>query len=321
MKFFAVLLLPVLASAAILPDAIGDFHRVSTSSPAITGRELWDEYGLHDYESGVYQNGSAKMTVTLYELQDSTGAMAAFDWLRPKDAHVSRAATYASEAPKSLTLVQGNYLFDFDGYKPTAAEIEALAGSLAHVDGTPFPTLPGYLPEQDLVPNSERYIVGPIGLAQFDNLIPPSVAAFRYSAEAMLGVYHSPKGDITLAVFNYPTPQIARDRLTNFENIPGAMAKRSGPLVAVAVKPPDPDMAERLLAQVQYRADITMQEHIPTRRDNIGNLVINAFILTGILIVFCTVAGLSVGGFRVLRRRGKDNPDADAMITLHIEGR
>ena len=191
--------------------------------------------------------------------------------------------------------------------------------SLIHVDGTPFPTLPGFLPMQDLVPNSDRYITGPMGLQKFDPAIPPSVAAFHYGTEAVLGVFHSPKGDLTLAVFNYPTPQIAMDRITAFQNLPAAVAKRSGPLVAVVVAPPDPDEAERLLAQVQYRVDITQQEHIPTRRDNIGNLVINAFILVGILLVFCVVGGLGVGGLKLLSKRGKDNPDGDTVISLHLE--
>jgi hypothetical protein len=321
MKFFAILLLPTLAGAAILPDAIGAFHRVATSQPAIAARDLWDEYGLRDYESGAYENGAAKMTATAYQLQDSTGAMAAFDWLRPATSKVSRAATYAAETSAGLLVVRGSYLLTFEGYKPTNSDVDAVVGGLRNMDSTPFPTLPGYLPTQDLAPNSERYISGPLGLAQFDALVPPSVAAFRYASEAIVGIFHSPKGDITLAVFNYPTPQIAMDRVAAFQNIPGAMAKRSGPLVAVTVKPADPDAAERLLAQVQYRADITMQEHIPTRRDNIGNLVVNAFILVGILLVFCVVAGVGVGGFRILRRRGKSGADADSMITLHLEGR
>ena len=320
MKFLIALLLPALAGAAILPDAIGAYHRVAASQPTIANRELWDEYGLRDFESGAYENGASKMTVTAYQVQDPTGAMAAFEWLRPKDAKVSRAADYAAETPEELLLVRGNYLLDFRGAKPSPADLDALAAQLPLMDASPLPSLPGYLPGQDLVPNSERYIQGPVGLAQFESRIPPSLAAFRYSAEAVLGTYHGPKGDVTLAIFNYPTPTIARDRLTEFENLPGTMAKRSGPLVAVVVKPSDPDLAERVLAQVQYRADITMQEHIPTRRDNIGNLVINAFILTGILLVFCIVAGVGVGGFRILRGRGKANPDADTVIRLHLEG-
>lgn len=324
MKFLLALLvpglfLPALTSAAILPAAIGAYHRVSNSQPTIANRDLWDEYGLRDYESGVYENGASKMTVTAYQVQDPTGAMAAFDWIRPKNSKPSKAAEYAAETPDELMLVRGNYVLDFQGARPTDLEIATLAGSLPVMDTSAFPTLPGYLPTQDLVPNSERYIQGPIGLAQFNGAIPPSVAAFRYSAEAVLGTYHGAKGDAVLAIFSYPTPAIARDRLTEFENIPGAMAKRAGPLVAVVVKPADADLAERVLDQVQYRVDITMQEHIPTRRDNIGNLVINAFILTGILLVFCIVAGLGVGGLRILRRHGKDNPDGDAVIRLHLE--
>ena len=66
------------------------------------------------------------------------------------------------------------------------------------------------------------------------------------------------------------------------------MVKRSGPLVAVIVSPPDPDAAERLLGQVRYQAEVTRDEYVPTRRDNIGNLVINVFILIGLLLSFAT---------------------------------
>src|SRR5580658_4535332 len=319
MKLFAALLVPLLAGAAILPDSIGAYRRTSVSQPTLNGRDLWDEYGLREYESATYQNDAAKFTATAYQLQDSTGAMAAFNWQRPAAAKVSRAADYAAETATGLILVRGNYLLSFDGYKPAGPELDALAGSLIHVDGTPFPTLPGFLPAQDLVPNSDRYITGPMGLQTFDPAIPPSVAAFHFGTEAAFGVFHSPKGDLKLAVFNYPTPQIAMDRLTAFQNLPGAIAKRSGPLVAVVVSPPDADEAERVLALVEYRAEITQQDHIPTRRDNIGNLVINAFILAGILLVFCVVGGLGVGGLKILRRRGKNGEDADTMITLHLQ--
>jgi hypothetical protein len=310
MKLFVVLLVPMLAGAAILPDTIGASHRTAVSQPTLNGRDLWDEYGLRDYESATYQNDAAKFIATAYQLQDSTGAMAAFNWQRPAEAKVSRAADHAAETATGLIVLRGNYLLSFEGYKPSAPELAALGDALIHVDGTPLPTLPGFLPAQDLVANSDRYITGPMGLQKFDPAIPPSVAAFHYGTEAVSGVFHSPKGDMTLAIFDYPTPQIARDRVALFQNLPGVVAKRSGPLVAVVAAPPDP--------QVQYRAEITQQEHIPTRRDNIGNLVINAFVLVGILIVFCVVGGLGVGGLKWLQRHGKDDPDGDSVITLHL---
>src|SRR5271156_2860279 len=135
MKLFGVLLLPLLAGAAILPDSIGAYHRTAVSQPTLNGRDLWDEYGLHEYESAIYQNDAAKFAATAYQLQDSTGAMAAFNWQRPAAAKVSRSADYAAETATGMLLVRGNYLLVFEGYKPAAPELAALANSLIHVDG------------------------------------------------------------------------------------------------------------------------------------------------------------------------------------------
>jgi type II secretory pathway pseudopilin PulG len=89
----------------------------------------------------------------------------------------------------------------------------------------------------------------------------------------------------------------------------------------VVLSPPDADFAERLLSGVRYRAEVTRDEYVPTRRDNIGNLLLNAFILIGILLVFSVVSGLALGGFRALARRGRKGEEADAVISLHLEQR
>ena len=144
-----------------------------------------------------------------------------------------------------------------------------------------MPVLPAYLPNGDLAPNSERYITGPASLSRFAPEISPSLAGFHFGAEAQTGVFHSPKGDMRLEIFNYPTPQIAMDKVAEFQKLPGAVAKRTGPLVAVIPQPADPDMAERLLGGIRYEAVITRDEYVPTRRDNMGDLLraISAFSL------------------------------------------
>jgi hypothetical protein len=126
---------------------------------------------------------------------------------------------------------------------------------------------------------------------------------------------------MVLTIFNYPTPQIAAQQADSLGKTPGAEVKRSGPLVAVILSPPDPDAAERLLAQVRYRAEVTLDERVPTLRDNIGNLVVNAFVLTGILLAFCVVSGLAVGGSRVFLRRFRKGEEPEALTTLHLERR
>ncbi|MGD0868730.1 MAG: DUF6599 family protein [Bryobacteraceae bacterium] len=320
MKYLlSALLLPGLSMAAILPDSIGAYQRGAVSQPTLDNRPLWDEYGLKNWESAAYQNGKAKFVATAYQLGDTTGALAAFDWQRPQDAKPSTAGELSAETAAGLLLVHGNYLFSFSGYKPTMPELDAVTGALLNVDNTALPSLPGYLPSEGLVANSQRYVLGPAGLQKFAPAIPPSVAAFHLGAEAQLGVFHNRKGDLPVAIFNYPTPQMAIQKAADFEKLSGAMAKRSGPLVAVVLSPPDPDFAERLLSQVRYQAEVTRDEYVPTRRDNIGNLLISAFVLIGILLVFSLVSGLAFGGVRAYLRRMRHGQEPDAMITLHLE--
>jgi hypothetical protein len=318
MKLLTVLVLPLLASAAMLPDTIGAYHRTSTSQPVITDRAVWDEYALKGSETAAYENDGEKFTATAWRLEDPTGALAAFDWQRPAASTPSTAAKLAAETKTGLLVVYGNYLLSFDGYKPAKTELDAVFGALANVDNSSLPVLPGFLPSEGLTANSERYVTGPQSLQKFAPAIPPSVAGFRFGAEAQLGVFHDAKGDTTLAIFNYPTHQIAMQQVGEFEKLPGARVKRSGPLIAVILAPPDPDFAERLLGQVRYQAEVTRDEYVPTKRDNVGILLYNAFVLIGILLAFAVVSGLLFGAMRGFRRRGGKGDEADAMITLHL---
>ena len=320
-RLLLVLALPVLSMAAILPEAIGDYTRTATSQPTQADRTIWDEYGLKASETATYEKGKSTFSATVWQMQDTTGALAAYDWVRPAGAKPSSVAKLAVETDDGVVLAHGNYVLSFAGHKPAKEELDALLGTLKNVDATSLPVLASYLPATALVPNSERYVLGPAGLAKFAPGIPPSVAGFRVGAEAQIGVFRSPKGDETLAIFNYPTPQIAMQRTAEFEKLPGALVKRSGPLVAVILAPPDPDFAEHVLGEIRYQAEITRDEYVPTRRDNIGNLVINAFVLIGILLGFCLVSGLALGGFRAIVRHTRKGPEPEAMITLHLENR
>ncbi|HUI39273.1 MAG TPA: DUF6599 family protein, partial [Candidatus Nitrosotalea sp.] len=299
-KLLVTLLLPAACVAGIWPDNFGAFHRTMNKPVVPSDRPLWDECALQQAEQAEYEFQARKFTGTAYRLQDSTGALAAFDWQRPPDAKPSTLGKLAVESGDSVTLAYGNYLLKFDGYKPSVGEIGTLVQTLPKLEQSPLPALSGYLPDKGLVPNSERYILGPVGLDKFAPAISPSTAAFHFGTEGQLGAFRSATGEMKLIIFSYPTPHIARERIVDFQRISGAMAKRAGPLIAVVLSPPNADDAERLLAQIRYTPTITLDEHVPGARDNIGNLVVNIFKLTGLLLVFCLVAGLSFGSFRAL---------------------
>jgi hypothetical protein len=318
----ALLAVPVLAlliqpsEAAIWPDQLGGGVKTATSQIALKDQRLWDEYGLEATEQAEYNAGTRKLTAIGYRFKDPTGAFGAFLWQRPGNARPSKTAELAAETKDGVLLVYYNYLLQFTGWKPEAADLEPFFSQLRGVNAAAFPR--GYLPTTGLAPNSSRYILGPAALERFEPRIPPSVAAFHLGSEAEFASYPSKAGPIGLAVFSYPNPQIAIQQLEAFRKLPGAVAKRSGPLVAVTMAPPDADAAERLLSEVRYQATVTEAERVPTPRDNVGNLIINIIILAGIVIAIFIVSGLVFGFMRSWIRWGKTE---DPMILLHLEDR
>src|SRR5260370_18836897 len=137
--FLTALVLPALAWGTIWPDTIGAFHRTATTQVNLQDRALWDEYGLKESEGARYENGDESFTVTGYRLQDTTGALAAFDWQRPTDAKPSKLASLAAETPDGLVTVHGNYLLTFSGRKPEPAELSALFDGMKQLDTTSLP--------------------------------------------------------------------------------------------------------------------------------------------------------------------------------------
>ena len=313
---FAACAAPVLCSAAILPDTIGDWKKGEGAPAAPADAKIWREYGLQDSETATYEAGGRKFVISAWRFGDATGSYAAFEQMRPEGAKPVDAASGLAVANAADEVVSiGNYLFLFKGYKPNAEELNHVAGTAPKYSQSLRPTLAKYMPA-GMEANSERYVTGPESLAKFFPQVPPSTAAFHFNAEAQVAHY----GKATLALFSYPTMEMARDRVAHFQEIRGLVTKRTGPLVVVVMSP-SADDAERLLAKVKYQADVTLPEHVPTPKDNPANLFLNIIILCGILAGFCVVSGLMVGGLRILLRRSGASGDGDAMISLHLSGR
>jgi hypothetical protein len=321
--FLWAFLLPAALSAAILPQNVGPYQKGAVQPLKIEDRPVWDEYGLQESEQATYENGGAKMSVRAYRLQDATAALAAFQWQRPKDAKPGNAelqqlTPLSVETSSAEMVALGNHLLAFEGYKPNADEVANVFRSLPRQEGGPLPTLPSYLPSAGLEPNSERYIIGPASLALFYGEISPSAAAFHFGTEIGSAIYRTPAGPVKVAIFSFPSPEIARKRVPELEKISGLVVKRTGPLVAVVFSPNDLNIAETLLAQIRYQASVTTNQPPPTKKDNVGNFMLNLLLLVGILIVFCLLSGLVFGGMRHIFRRGGASGEGEAMISLHL---
>jgi hypothetical protein len=316
----AVSLIALPSFAAILPDQLGTAAKTGTAQlfPPAADRPLYDEYGFEAGEQAIY----GPLTVAAWRFKDSTEALAAYEYLRPADAKSSKLDKLAAQASHGAIVAHGNYVFQFTGRVPTSQELVAIYQGLPKLDQAALPVISTYLPSDGLIANSERYITGPVSLEKFDSAIPPSTAAFHMSAEAQYARYHSKNGDMNLAIFNYPTPSAARERAEAFQKIPGAIAKRTGSLVAVTIQPPDADAAERLLAKVNYQASITWNEKTETQvAQGFARGLLNIFEFAGLMVLFCLVSGVGFALIRVSWQRfGNKNAD-EAMITLHLQGK
>jgi hypothetical protein len=291
--------LAAVAPASIWPEHLGKYGRKSANAVDTSAdvRAQSEEYGLQEVESADF--GSFKATASRFN--DSTGAFAA-----------------SLEPSGRLQTRVGNYLILCSGNCPK--DLAKLAAAFPHISHATLPILPDYLPTKDRVPGAERYILGPVGLRSLAPSIPESLAGFQYSPEAAFARYRTRKGDQFLVIFSYPTPQIAREEATGLEKAAIGSVKRTGPFVAVIPNPPDPDAAQKLLANINYKALVSWNEPIPIpiRPQSIGQMILAIIELAGIVVGFCVLSGLAFGGYRILSRRFGHSGAGDSIILLDL---
>ena len=289
--------------------------------------QLWAEYSGEAAEKAVYESPVGRFSATAYRLKDSTTALAWYEFLRPENAVPLHELPWVCTTPGAQFMLHENYVLVFEGWRPLGKEMEPLYKVLPQVrSGGGLPVLMQHLPETGRVRNSERYLIGLRSLDLFANRIPASLAGFENGAEATVARYKTPMGDLPLVLLEYPTPQIARDRMAAFEKQPGWQAKRSGPLVAVIPAPPELKLnaagAKPLFDSIQWDLQFTWYESAKrTAQPNVAKMLLGAFKLTGVLLLAMFLGGAFFASIGVwLRRRGLKDGEEPGMISLHLNG-
>lgn len=323
--FLLVLLLPAAAVAKILPEALGEFVRVSLEPIEPEDKALFDELGFEAAERGVYKKpDGSTATVEATRFYDDTAAYAAFLWQRPAAGAVAEYGKRAWAGPESTLIHFGNYVVTISGAAPEDDHIELMLAFLPRIRVTPDPPMLKFVPGEGLIESSRRHVLGPEGLQRTAPSIPPSVAGFHFGAEVQVVRYETPAGEMQMLIFSYPSPQMARKQIEQFYQLEDIVAKRSGSLIAVVIEPSSADEAQRLLARVRYEAEVTANHQPPKRHDNLGVLLLDIMILCGILMVLMLLGGLLVGGARLFAGRYAPNsilaaPEGSGMTRLGID--
>jgi len=277
------------------------------------------EYGFHDFATATYTRPGRTLTLKAARFNDASGAYGAFTFYKDSNMQTEKIGDQGASNNLHVLFYRGQILVEakFDRITAmSAAELRELATDLPPTpeSAAKLPTFATYLPKQSYVPHTAKYVVGPAGLQRVNAPLPADVVDFSKGAEVVLGHYSTGSGLATLTMIAYPTPQIADNRMKAMEEtlVPGSSAnpdrqpfiKRTGPLVVLVTGDASASEAHALLADVNYEADVTWNENTYfTKKDNVGNLIIAALTLCGILILIALVLGVAFGGVRMLLQR------------------
>lgn len=307
---------------------------------------LLHEYGFKEFASATYTRPDGhQLAVKAIRFQDATGAYGAFTYYKIPEMLNEKIGDQGASLNTRVLFYKGNILVDAVFSQLTAmsaAELRDLGNDLPKppADAAGLPALPTYLPRKSYVKNTAKYVLGPIALAKINAPVPAQLVGFNDSAEVATGKYATQSGEATLMLISYPTPQIAEQKLRDIDaarnpsnpspNASSHLAagpffdKRSGPILAIISGSATKSEAEALLGTINYDANVTWNENTyVSKRDNIGSIVVNALILSGILMVIALGLGIAFGGARILIRkvlpeRIFDRPEQVEFISLHL---
>ena len=351
------------SSSAVLPNAFagwevkGDVARSDDPAAAdAVNSPVLKEYGFQRFEKAAYTRDDGRnLVIKAAVFGDASGAYGAFTYYNSAEMGEEIIGRQAAFLNNRVLFYQGNVLVDavFDRMSVmSASQLRQLAGLLPQAEGNKGnpPLLPTYLPksafQKNVEKNTTKYILGPVTLDRVGSPLPASMVDFKSGGEVVIGKYVANAGDATLMLIEYPTPQIASERLRQIDashvdpshpvsqQQPGVATildvgpffdTRTGPIIVIAAGPLSKSEARSLMSSISYEADVTWNENTyVSKKDNLANFLFNAIVLCGIVVGLALVAGIAFGGLRLLIKRlfpdsVFDRPDVVEFISLPLE--
>lgn len=292
------------------------------------------EYGFTDFETATYTRNGRKMDVKAARFENLSGAYGAFSFYAQPQMLVEKIGDGAASNNSRILFYRGDILVDVTLERVTAmsaADLRALAEALPRPSGrnSAPPSVKENLPQQSLIPNSSHYIMGPVAMARTGLPIPANLIDFGKGPDIMFARYRSSSGEAGMTLVEYPTPQIAAERLRVWQsaNLQGGpfYFRRSGPLLAAVNGSIPQSEAESLLASVNYDADVTMTQERPKPKEDRYGFLVALILLVIIFLGLALLIGLAFGGFRVVAgklfpNRGFDRKEEVEIISLNLRG-
>jgi hypothetical protein len=331
-----------------LPEKFGEAWRaisparkvVAEQLPATADDKILAEYGLQSVTERQYSNSKAKLKLEAFEMQYASGAYGLWSFNR------------GTLATNQKEIFNGRFVIRFSGLEPTELEpfIAQLQKDLTSLPESPL--LPTYLPEQNKIANSEKYLIGPEAVARIPAISDLKDAIdFTGGTRAAVAEYNNEGGQMSIVLIEFQSPQFAADGLAKLQQHFNALSqdeqkkrilRRVGNYAVEAVNVTNPTATEELLKQIKYMVRVHWEGKdvrdipVPFRppdpvavREAVqtGQFIVAAFYWIGVLMLGAVAIGIFGGGaffyWRRSQRRklGLDGTfsDAGGMTRLNLD--
>lgn len=324
----AVAISPAIAAQGLLPASFGGWTAESSESATQSTLEklaganaaALREYGALSGERRAYRRGSDRLAATVYHLRDATGAYGAATFLRSHAMRPADLGEHSAISPERAVALIGNLILIVEqpggNLLRETSDLKSLVSAVfPRAQQGLLPVLGDFLPAERQVPGSRRYALGPVALNALLPVASGDWIGFASGAEVEFARYRTGRGEATLLLAAYPTPQVAAKRFEEIGKQLGVnpatpthgqnavYGKRSASLVAL-VTGASSKAADVLLEPVRYDAEITWNEPgFSATEPPFGEMIIGIFYGTGALLVLALVVGIGFGGLRLLTKR------------------
>jgi hypothetical protein len=317
----ALFALPTYAQGILPPSISGWTAQGSATNPGAMDNSqssAFREYGYVSGETRSYVQANNRIDAALYKFKDPSGAYGAYSFLRQPDMAKADLTEHSSASSDRALALAGNLVLDVHGdyIADRERQLKSLVSAVAqHGQDGLLPSLWEHLPQDNIVPRSDRYVLGPQTLNQ---LFPGNLGdslGFQNGAEAEVAHYRLNGQDAELLIADFPTPQLAQQQLAILQkkfnlngSNPGAgsplYAKRTITLLAIVAGGPSQADAGNLLSAVHSGTELTWNE--PTfqfKEPRIEMMIVGSIVGSGVICLFALIAGISFGGLRLIVKR------------------
>ncbi len=298
------------------------------------------EYGVQTLEQRTYVLKNQRAEVVIEETPDASSAYGLFTYYQTEQSIPVARMPLTLKDSSGISMCRGRFFVRIpraNKLDVTDSEFQALLVLTGGVQtaSTQSPHLPAGLPEKNLVPGSEKYLLGPEAARRVLPGFRADLIGFTQGAEVQVGTYRSGERRITLLAIAYPTPQIARVRYGAMESFLGfnlergsesIYARRSGSFVFVVLDSPSADQANKLMGRLQVTGQISWDQRPPKSKPFAREVL--ELLLANLLLILILIGGSIAGGvlMYVARRIVANwfpewawaNPDQDKLIRLNL---